>query len=103
MKKQLLIFLSLLSLPTLVFAHFGESLEGGWGGHHMGMGGFFGGGWIMMIAIIILVVLTLTFVGRWAFGNRNLSNSSAQAILVERFAKGEIDEETFQKMRKSLK
>jgi putative membrane protein len=103
MKKQLLIFLSLLSLPSLLFAHFGENFEGGWGGHHMGMGGSFGGGWIMMAAIIILVVLTLTFVGRWAFGNRNLSSSSAQTILVERFAKGEIDEETFQKMRKSLK
>ena len=105
MKKQILIFLSLLSLPSLVFADFGDRFEGGWGGHHMGnyMGNFHGGGWLMMTGFFILTIITLVFVGKWIIGNKKTLGSNAQSILLERFAKGEIDEETFKNMRKSLK
>ncbi len=102
MKRLLLIVLSSLTVPVLALAHSGGDFEGGWG-HHMGMGGFYGGGWIMMAAVTILVILAITVIGKWIFVKRDMPQSNAQTILLDRFAKGEIDEETFARMRKSLK
>ena len=64
--------------------------------------GYGGGGmWIFWILIIVALVWFITFATRrdsGSFGNEK----SAQDILKERYARGEIDREEFEQIRKDL-
>jgi len=75
-------------------------------GHSGGMfsgGMFFGGGILMWIFWLILLVV-LVYVLKDIFGSTggNSSSNEAMEILKQRFARGEIDEEEFEKRKKQL-
>lgn len=71
-----------------------------------GMGGF-GFGWIFMILWWALVIVGIVALVKWVgmspgAGGRSGSDSKALGILKERYARGEIDEQEFQKRKRDL-
>lgn len=76
-----------------------------WCGDHMG--GFGGGGWMMLFWLIVLVaVIALA----WSFARRGGRSAGppsgedrAEALLRERFARGEIDQETYRRQLDELR
>lgn len=71
-------------------------------GHPDGM--FFGGGVFMWVFWIVLLIV-LVFVIKLIFsptGKNSSSSDEALEILKKRFAKGEIDEEEFERLKKKL-
>ena len=98
-----------LSLATDVFAQqrgdygcwgFGPGMMGGWG-----MGWF---GMIFIIVFWILLIVGLVFLIKWLIqatkGEKDVSRGSSRAIdiLKERYAKGEINKEEFEKIKRDL-
>jgi putative membrane protein len=84
--------------------HMGPGYMGGWGG--MGYGGF---GGIFMIVFWILIIVGLVFLIRWLIqstsrGKTSAGGSSTRAldILKERYARGEIDKNQFESMKRDL-
>lgn len=83
---------------------------GGYGMNGYGMGGFGGGfgfGWILMILVWVLVIagivaLVKLLAGSFGAGGDIRGDSKALAILKERFASGEIDEQEYQKRKRDL-
>jgi len=64
--------------------------------------GYGGGGmWLFWILIIVALVLFVAFATRRDSGSSG-SEKSAQDILKERYARGEIDREEFEQKRKDL-
>ena len=53
-----------------------------------------------ILAVLTVVVLFVLWKGSTV---SEKPEANAQSILAERFAKGEIDEETYQRIRQSLK
>ena len=78
------------------------------GGYGAGMGGLgfgVGFGWIIPIAVIGLVIWAVIAVSRSrssGAGAEIVSADRSLAILKERYAKGELDSETYQRMRTEL-
>ena len=75
-------------------------------GHGYGMGG---GMWILTILFWVIFLVGIYLVLRGLLdkknGSTNISHPTdepAQEILRKRFARGEIDEETFKRMKKDL-
>jgi putative membrane protein len=67
-----------------------------------GSGMYFGGG--LMWLFWILVILALVWLGAALVrGSSGRKSKSALEILDERFARGEIDREEFEKMRETLR
>lgn len=68
---------------------------------HMGGGWWWmmGVGWLVFLAIVV----TLGFVLARGFSSRDRGSRSAQDILAERFARGEIDEDEYRKRRDALR
>lgn len=62
-------------------------------GHCMGMGGW----WLILIIVLIILFYFLKE------NQKRDTSSSAQEILDQRFAKGEIDEEEYKKRSNTLK
>lgn len=65
---------------------------------------FFGGGfmwifWILLIVILLVVVKAITGQNN---DNNRLQNETPMDILKARYAKGEIDDEEFERRRKEL-
>jgi putative membrane protein len=56
--------------------------------------------WLLGAALIAVLVWALLRVGRGPMGNRE---GSPEEILKRRYAKGEIDRETFERMRTELR
>lgn len=84
----------------------GAILADGAGFDHMdGFGwGLMGMGWIVMFVVIGLVVWAVIQASSGSSSSKNEdSNSSAQRILAERFARGEIDEEEFRRRSDELR
>lgn len=85
---------------------FVASMPQGWGpGGHMGWaGGWFM--WLFWLAALVLIVVAI-----WALLQRAASpghesrpeGRSAEEILKERLARGEIDEDTFRRIRDELR
>jgi len=74
-----------------------------YGWHGPGMFGF--GGFGMLLCLIVLVAVVY-FVLRFSRkGNASMGNDSPRAIdiLKERYARGEIDKETYDSMKNELK
>ena len=77
----------------------------GWGGYGGYGGGFFGAvpmllGWVLLIAGIVVVARWLSSDGsRW---HRASSADEALSILRERYARGEIDKDEFDKRKVDL-
>jgi putative membrane protein len=70
----------------------------GWGYMFMGP--------VVMIAFTALVVLLVVLAFRWLsadHGRRSMGADDAMAVLRERFARGEIDEEEFEARRRALR
>lgn len=93
-----------LAAPTLAAANPGENWQGGYG-HMMGGGGY--GmlvGMVMMLVFWGIIIALIVFAVKWFNDNQdgNRGKRDALAILRERFASGEIDEEEFDSRRKAL-
>lgn len=79
-----------------------------WCGGHMGWGG-----WTMMFGWLLILVLVIVAVwaiaqGKWPGGERRRGGwgrgeDRAEAVLRERYARGEIDEETYRRMLAELR
>ena len=98
-----------LSFANNVFAQ-QRSDCGGWGMGHGMMGGW-GMGWfgmIFMIVIWVLVIVGLVFLIKWLIqttkGEKDFPSGRSKAIdiLKERYAKGEINKEEFEEMKRDL-
>jgi putative membrane protein len=77
---------------------YGAGMGGGWG---LGMGF----GWIIPIVVIGLIVWAIVAFARSRTGDTGTEGATADrslAILKERYAKGELDSEAYQRMRKEL-
>lgn len=77
--------------------------QGGYGQMFWGGGyGMFGG--LMMLVFWGVVIALIVLAVRWFSQDRNDTGPKADAmdILRERFARGEIDEEEFERRRKTL-
>lgn len=62
----------------------------------------YGWGWIMMIGIVILAVLGIFALIRYLKQPDRTGSRSALDILNERYAKGEINDEEYQKIKAQL-
>ncbi|SEP18316.1 putative membrane protein [Salinihabitans flavidus] len=73
-------------------------------GHMMWGGGYGIGGALMMLVFWGLIIALIVFVVRWLTINDRTSgrHDDSLAILRERFAKGEIDEEEFDRRKRAL-
>jgi putative membrane protein len=73
-----------------------------------GHGSMMGGMWFFSILFWVLIIAGVVFITRWFLERgRNKEGSgvngdSALAILEKRYAKGEIDRETFEQMKKDI-
>ncbi|MCL7751899.1 SHOCT domain-containing protein [Guyparkeria hydrothermalis] len=65
--------------------------------HFMGFGGGFM--WIIWVLLIGVVVWLLFAISRQ---DRSLESPSPKEILDRRYARGEIDDETYERMKKEL-
>jgi putative membrane protein len=109
MKPKIFIFLA--GLAHLIWA--GEALaqQVGYGGRCWQFPGMWGGGWFggPMMLLFWGLIAVLLFIGvRWAVKGRSNGSSdysrrdSAMDLLRRRYAAGEIDQETFQDMKREL-
>jgi len=68
---------------------------------HDGYGGWmFGGMWVFILLFWVLVVTGLVLLVKLL--HKKNSNESALDILKKRYARGEIDQETFNRMKKEV-
>lgn len=70
---------------------------------HMGGGWWF---WFIIMIVVGLVVIILVYLVLKEEGDRGMSSyseKSAEKILDERFARGEIDEDEYKQMKKELR
>ncbi|WP_201328130.1 SHOCT domain-containing protein [Thermotomaculum hydrothermale] len=71
-----------------------------WNYHYMGYGGFMM--WLGFIFIIVVLYIVLKNSGALAGVSNSNKNKTPMDILKERYAKGEITEEEFERMKKNL-
>lgn len=85
--------------PVAVMAQ-GWRGNGCWG---YGFPGMFGGGWMMIFWTALLVGLIFLIV-RWASRSvpKRSATNNAMTILTERYAKGEISQEEYRKLKDDL-
>jgi len=102
MKVLIMVFVILFMFPVLAFADVGGcGFIGGWNQ----MMNFGNGGIFMMFMFAIVIGLIIYFIITNTKSNRYTGGFSETSldIIKERFAKGEITEEEFEKMKKALK
>ena len=75
---------------------------------HMGWGSGYGGmfGWAPTLLWWGALILGIALLAKWLFGafegERRSGSSSAREILAERYARGEIDREEYEKRKRDL-
>jgi len=68
---------------------------------HDGYGGWmFGGMWIFSLLFWVLVIVAMFLLVKWL--QKQNTNETALEILKKRYARGEIDKETFERMKKEI-
>ncbi|MCF6257226.1 MAG: SHOCT domain-containing protein [Gammaproteobacteria bacterium] len=70
-----------------------------------GHGSIMGGMWFFSILFWVLIIAGVVFITRWFLERNNKTasvNESALDVLKKRYAKGEIDRETFEQMKKDI-
>ena len=67
-----------------------------------GMGPGMGWGWIIGLILIALIIWLVIKTTRQSTGNTNAADKSPLDILKERYARGEIDKEEFEKKKSTL-
>ena len=67
-----------------------------------GYGSMMGGMWFFSILFWILVIAGMVFITKWFLERNEENRESALDILNKRYAKGEIDRETFERMKKDI-
>ncbi len=79
---------------------FGWGMMGGWSG--------FGFGWLWMVLWWALIIAGIVALVRWLGASSSASSGDAATgrkaldILKERYARGELDRETYEQMRRDL-
>jgi putative membrane protein len=58
--------------------------------------------WVVVLILLVGLVWAMGQRGGW-FGSANQTVDRAEATLRDRFARGEIDEATYQRMREELR
>jgi len=103
MKVLIIVFVILFMFPVLAFADV-EGCGFTWGWNQM-MNFGHGGGIFAMFMFVIVIGLIIYFIAINTRSNRYTGgfNETSLDIIKERFAKGEITEEEFEKMKKTLK
>ncbi len=103
MKVLIMVFVILFILPVVALADV-EGCGFVWGWNQM-MNFGYGGGMFMMFIFAIVIGLIIYFIITNTKSNRYTGGFSETSldIIKERFAKGEITEEEFEKMKKALK
>ena len=76
--------------------------RGGFGDHHGG-GGHHPIAFIIVLVLIALAITGVVLLVRRSRANRTGVQTSAEAILAERFARGEIDESDYRSRRDALR
>ncbi len=77
---------------------------GGGYGHMDGFGwGFAGFGWLLMFLVIGLIVWAIIQATSGSSSKKDDARSSAQRILAERYARGEIDDEEYRRRSDELR
>ncbi len=78
-------------------------MMGWYGGAGMGWGAWIGMGlfWLVLLGVILYAVVRLLPSGR--AGGRDRDPESPEEILDRRFARGEVDIETYQAQREALR
>ncbi|MEJ2343568.1 MAG: SHOCT domain-containing protein [Gemmatimonadales bacterium] len=82
------------------------SMQQGWGpGGHMGWAGgrFMWLFWLAALELIFVAIWALLQRGGGSGHESRLEGRSAEEILKERLARGEIDEDTFRRLRDELR
>ncbi len=111
MKNIMLILLMTLVLGLTIYPMEGKAQMGPGYGMGQGMMGGWGMGWFGMIFMLIfwvLVIVGLVLLVKWLIqttkGDKDVVHSSSRAleILNERYAKGEIEKEEFEKVKRDL-
>jgi putative membrane protein len=89
---------NLLTNPSL------KDSDGKWRHSMMGNFGLFGFGWIFMILFWVLVILVIVWLVKTLAGKTSgqAKNLTAQEILKQRYAKGEISKKEFEQMKKDI-
>ena len=67
--------------------------------------GMMGGMWIFPLLFWILFIAGVVFIVRWLTERKNHSSSpteSALEVLKKRYARGEIDKDTFEQMKRDI-
>ena len=103
MKVLMIGFVILIMFPVFAFADV-EGCGFTWGWNQM-MNFGYGGGIFMMFMFAIVIGLIIYFIIANTKSNRYTGGFSETSldIIKERFAKGKITEEEFEKMKKALK
>lgn len=102
MRVLIMVFVILFMFPVLAFADAeGCGFAGGWNQ----MMNFGYGGMLMMFLFAIVIGLVIYFIITNTKANRYTGefNKTSLDIIKERYAKGEITEEEFEKMKINLK
>jgi len=102
MRVLIVVFVILFMLPVVALADV-EGCGFVWGWNQMMNFGY--GGMLMMFIFAIVIGLVIYFIITNTKSNRYTGefNKTSLDIIKERYAKGEITEEEFEKMKKNLK
>lgn len=80
--------------------------EGEWGWHDMMGFGFLGWGWaIFMLLFWVAIIVGVVLLIKWLLKqgtSKTTSKKTALEILNERYARGEIDDEEYEKRKRKL-
>lgn len=96
------LFAATASLVVATGSVVAQHRPGGYDGSMMDGWGIFGGGFLWLPVLVVLLVLAVAAVGG-RDRSRDAGTDRALAELRERYARGELDEDEFEKRRRTLR